>query len=140
MLDHLQTSIDVRFTHAFAGFSFRAQSVFAFDGFTSVRRTDSFRLTFINRAPESMLDRSAGVLLGDTIWDQFPALDIDVEQLPRRASDAGESIRHGYWEQLELYLRNHSEADFTLGMCPDCAGTHSLSRLTRSSTDTYRDI
>jgi hypothetical protein len=28
---------------------------------------------------------------------------------------------HGYWEQLELYLKNHSEADFTHGMCPDCA-------------------
>jgi K+-sensing histidine kinase KdpD len=27
----------------------------------------------------------------------------------------------GYWEQLELYLKNHSEADFTHGMCPDCA-------------------
>jgi len=28
---------------------------------------------------------------------------------------------HGYWEQLELYITNHSEADFTHGMCPDCA-------------------
>jgi hypothetical protein len=27
----------------------------------------------------------------------------------------------GYWEQLELYLKSHSEADFTHGMCPDCA-------------------
>ncbi len=26
----------------------------------------------------------------------------------------------GYWEQLELYLREHSEARFTHGMCPDC--------------------
>jgi hypothetical protein len=26
---------------------------------------------------------------------------------------------HGYWEQLELYLTNHSEADFTHGMCPE---------------------
>jgi hypothetical protein len=26
----------------------------------------------------------------------------------------------GYWEQLELYLKNHSEADFTHGMCPGC--------------------
>jgi hypothetical protein len=28
----------------------------------------------------------------------------------------------GYWEQLELYLKSHSEADFTHGMCPECAG------------------
>jgi len=27
----------------------------------------------------------------------------------------------GYWEQLELYIKGHSEADFTHGMCPDCA-------------------
>jgi PAS domain-containing protein len=30
----------------------------------------------------------------------------------------------GYWEQLELYLTNHSEADFTHGMCPACAREH----------------
>ena len=30
----------------------------------------------------------------------------------------------GYWEQLEKYLKNHSEADFTHGMCPDCARKH----------------
>ena len=27
----------------------------------------------------------------------------------------------GYWEQLELYIKGRSEADFTHGMCPDCA-------------------
>jgi hypothetical protein len=27
----------------------------------------------------------------------------------------------GYWEQLEAYLMNHSEAKFTHWMCPDCA-------------------
>jgi PAS domain S-box-containing protein len=27
---------------------------------------------------------------------------------------------HGYWEQLELYLKEHSQAKFTHGMCPDC--------------------
>jgi hypothetical protein len=26
----------------------------------------------------------------------------------------------GYWEQLELYLGDHSDAEFTHGMCPDC--------------------
>lgn len=26
----------------------------------------------------------------------------------------------GYWEQLEVYIRNHSEAEFTHGLCPDC--------------------
>jgi hypothetical protein len=28
----------------------------------------------------------------------------------------------GYWNQLEVYIRDHSEADFTHGLCPDCVG------------------
>lgn len=28
---------------------------------------------------------------------------------------------HGFWSQLELYIKNHSEADFSHGLCPDCA-------------------
>jgi len=27
----------------------------------------------------------------------------------------------GYWNQIESYIRDHSEADFTHGICPDCA-------------------
>jgi PAS domain S-box-containing protein len=27
---------------------------------------------------------------------------------------------HGYWEQVETYIRNRSNADFTHGICPDC--------------------
>ncbi|NJN94505.1 MAG: response regulator [Anaerolineales bacterium] len=26
----------------------------------------------------------------------------------------------GYWHLLEVYIRDHSEADFTHGLCPDC--------------------
>lgn len=26
----------------------------------------------------------------------------------------------GYWEQVETYIKNHSGADFTHGICPDC--------------------
>jgi hypothetical protein len=28
---------------------------------------------------------------------------------------------NGYWQQLELYLSQHSEADLSHGICPDCA-------------------
>ena len=162
------------------------------DGFQAF--DPAFRLTFMNRAAEGILERSAEELLGKTIWDQFPALDADVEQLLRRVMlvrvpgscethyapcgrwfsfhvnpfregisvlfrDISErrnaevererligelqatlahvrtlrglipicawckKIRNdqGYWEQLEKYLRSHSEADFTHGMCPECA-------------------
>jgi len=27
----------------------------------------------------------------------------------------------GYWEHIELYIRDHSEADFTHSVCPDCS-------------------
>ncbi len=27
----------------------------------------------------------------------------------------------GYWRQIESYIRDHSEAEFTHGICPDCA-------------------
>ena len=27
----------------------------------------------------------------------------------------------GYWEQVEQYIHNHSEAEFTHGICPECA-------------------
>jgi putative methionine-R-sulfoxide reductase with GAF domain len=27
----------------------------------------------------------------------------------------------GYWNQIELFIRDHSEANFTHGMCPECS-------------------
>jgi two-component system cell cycle sensor histidine kinase/response regulator CckA len=27
---------------------------------------------------------------------------------------------NGYWQQVETYIKEHSEADFTHGICPDC--------------------
>jgi len=27
----------------------------------------------------------------------------------------------GYWNQIETYIRDHSEAEFSHGICPDCA-------------------
>ncbi len=27
---------------------------------------------------------------------------------------------HGLWDQMEVYLRDHSDAEFTHGLCPDC--------------------
>ena len=28
--------------------------------------------------------------------------------------------KQGFWHDLEIYIRQHSEADFTHGICPDC--------------------
>jgi PAS domain S-box-containing protein len=27
---------------------------------------------------------------------------------------------NGYWQQVEVYIRNHTEADFSHGICPEC--------------------
>ena len=27
----------------------------------------------------------------------------------------------GYWSQIESYIEDHSEAEFSHGICPDCA-------------------
>jgi hypothetical protein len=27
----------------------------------------------------------------------------------------------GYWSQVEIYIAQHSDAQFTHGICPDCA-------------------
>ena len=28
----------------------------------------------------------------------------------------------GYWNQIESYIKEHSEAEFSHGLCPECAG------------------
>jgi hypothetical protein len=30
----------------------------------------------------------------------------------------------GNWEQMEIYIRDRSEADFSHGMCPQCLAKH----------------
>ena len=30
----------------------------------------------------------------------------------------------GYWQQVEVYVREHSEAEFSHGICPDCLKKH----------------
>jgi PAS domain S-box-containing protein len=30
----------------------------------------------------------------------------------------------GYWQQIEAYIRDHSEAEFSHGICPDCLKKH----------------
>lgn len=30
----------------------------------------------------------------------------------------------GYWKQIEAYIRDHSEAEFSHGICPDCVEKH----------------
>lgn len=62
--------------------------------------------------------------LNDTIADLQDALT-NVRQLsgllPICASCKKIRDDQGYWTQIEAYIRDHSEAEFTHGICPDCA-------------------
>jgi PAS domain S-box-containing protein len=40
--------------------------------------------------------------------------------LPMCASCRKIRDKEGLWHQLEMYIRNHTEADFSHGICPDC--------------------
>jgi CheY-like chemotaxis protein len=35
----------------------------------------------------------------------------------------------GYWQQLERYLSDHTEADFSHGVCPECLSSHYESQI-----------
>ncbi|MFC1834008.1 PAS domain-containing protein [Thermodesulfobacteriota bacterium] len=41
--------------------------------------------------------------------------------LPICASCKNTRDDRGYWQQIEEYIRDHSEADFSHGICPECA-------------------
>lgn len=30
----------------------------------------------------------------------------------------------GFWEQVDVYVRQHADVDFSHGVCPDCAREH----------------
>ena len=162
------------------------------EGFQAFDR--EFRLTYMNRAAERILDCDAAELTGKPVWGEFPVnVSVEVErqlrdvmqsQKPKSSENfdvqrcrwflinmypfrGGVSVlfrdisekkqwelqreqvikelRHalgqvrtlhglipicawckkirndeGYWQQLEAYISEHTEADFSHGMCPDC--------------------
>lgn len=92
---------------------------------------------------QAFLEKVIGYLLGFLFlamgfWKWLPRM-VEHEQRTRQAlqSALGEikvlsgllpicshckKIRddHGYWKQIESYIREHSEADFTHSLCPQC--------------------
>ncbi len=46
----------------------------------------------------------------------------------------------GYWTQLEIYIREHSDAEFSHGLCPECVKKYyPVDILTRNSSDSQPD-
>lgn len=76
----------------------------------------------------------ARINVGRRILEMQAVLDDKVKEL-RLALDQVKTLRgivpicasckkirddKGYWNQLEVYVRDHTEADFSHGICPDC--------------------
>jgi sigma-B regulation protein RsbU (phosphoserine phosphatase) len=76
----------------------------------------------------------ARVEVGRRLVDMQDALAAKVEEL-RQAFDQIKTLRgivpicancknirddHGYWNQVEVYVRDHTEAEFSHSICPEC--------------------
>ena len=59
--------------------------------------------------------------LGSELQDTLEEVKVLSGLLPICASCKAIRNDEGYWEQLEEYIRKHSDAQFTHGLCPECA-------------------
>ncbi len=85
--------------------------------------------------PLDIAELRARVEVGRRMVDMQEALAAKVEELHKALEDIKtlrgiipicancKKIRDdkGYWNQVEVYVRKHSEAEFSHGICPDCA-------------------
>jgi len=84
--------------------------------------------------PSDIRELRARVEAGRRLIEMQDALTSKVEEL-RQALDHIKTLRgilpicarcknirddHGYWSQVEVYIRDHSEAEFSHGICPEC--------------------
>ncbi len=85
---------------------------------------------------------SAGAFLWSAYRLRVASLRRREEELQRRVEEATAHLKllrgllpvcawchkvrddKGYWQQIESYLREHADAKFTHGICPECLGTH----------------
>jgi len=64
---------------------------------------------------------SAKVELIDNLQEALDRVNVLSGMLPICASCKKIRDDKGYWNQIETYIRDHSEAEFSHGICPDCA-------------------
>lgn len=63
----------------------------------------------------------AKVELIDSLQEALDRVNVLSGLLPICASCKKIRDDKGYWNQIETYIRDHSEAEFSHGICPDCA-------------------
>ena len=108
-----------------------------------------YRLRRHDGAWRWIFDRGVPVFGGDGVFAGFVGSCIDVterveaqEALAKAQENRIQTLQgllpicmmckkikndQGYWEGLERYIRDHSEADFSHGLCPDCYPTYAQS-------------
>ena len=79
--------------------------------------TSQLRLLLRHESRPTPALRRLGVATLAVLGVAAPCAALD----PAKAiSQCGGRSDKGYWEQIEGYIRDHSEADFTHGLCPSC--------------------
>jgi GAF domain-containing protein len=82
-------------------------------------------LQALGRAVVAQLELRRHIQERDTLLQQLNAAAANIKVLrgliPICASCKKIRDDKGYWNQIEVYVADHSEADFTHGCCPECA-------------------
>ena len=82
-------------------------------------RSDAERLIFTQDQQKELLTETAGII--KELQDANSKVKILAGLLPICASCKKIRDDKGYWNQLESYIGEHSEAEFSHGICPECA-------------------
>ena len=92
---------------------------------------------YVNNAFAAGVGKSRGEIIGHKIWDVFEKDEADKRYalvkkvfkdiktlaglLPICSSCKKIRDDKGYWNQIESYISEHSKAEFSHGICPECA-------------------
>jgi len=76
--------------------------------------------TFQDITPRKQLEKEKEKLINN-LQEALAQVKVLSGFLPICASCKKIRDDKGYWTQIETYIRNHSEAEFSHGICPDCA-------------------
>jgi hypothetical protein len=81
----------------------------------------------VNSGGSPVMSKAYGFLLPDQVEDKFRRNDIFRDSLKKLSGllpicASCKKIRDdkGYWNQIESYLLERSEAEFSHSLCPDC--------------------
>lgn len=90
---------------------------------------------------EVEVSREAAKITADLVVEQIARMEENYRELAKVNSELREALEEirtlrgtlpicakcksirddaGYWNRIEQYLKEHSDADFTHGLCPDC--------------------